>query len=335
MNVKEVMEAQRVIAEEWAEQARYHMACGDTERSTDCATFALNATETAISYFHLMPEQEQKGLMEILQTLYLAASTMALWSGNHKKAGTFARLGLSTGAGKDLSGAMQRILDLVDNEAVTMSKSTPVVHVKNAAKPRTTQGERDDRYAQQGFTKVTGMATGEYMPGIPDPRVTQPVSPLFSQHQRAADTYLKEAGNNGLDTKAWIAYYNRLADLTGFTAVIEVSDTDIELNNVRSAALKLLKLGVANTAALDDLVKAWKAENSWRKGGVTPNMLVEYQSKIATAQQLASKQPTDELIAVELAVKLPDNTVIWQPYRMTQKAMEEGIAKGYKLRIAE
>ncbi len=330
------MLAQQAIADGWAEQARYNLACGDTERSTDCAKFALNATETAIGYYFQMPAQDQEGLLVTLHTLHLSAATMALWSGDAKKAGTYAGMGIALKAGKDITGALLRILELADASAAKDQAPTP--KAKPAAQPRTTQEERDDQYAQQGFTKVTGMATGEYMPGIPDPRVAQPVAPLMSQHQRSADTYLKEAGNNGLDNKAWIAYYNHLADLTGFTAVIDVSDTDIELNQVRSAALKLLKMGIANIAALNDLVKAWKGENSWRKGGVTPAMLVEYQSKVVTAAKLAqeSKQDgKDEILDVEMAVRMPDGEVIWNPYRMTRKAMEDRMALGYNLRVAQ
>lgn len=338
MNIRELMLAQQAIADGWAEQARYNLACGDTERSTDCAKFALSATETAIGYYFQMPKQEQDGLMVTLHTLHLSAATMALWSGDAKKAGTYARMGIDLKAGKDITGALLRVLELADGFEAQAQTKAPTPKAKPAAQPRTTQEERDDQYAQQGFTKVTGMATGEYMPGIPDPRVAQPVAPLMSQHQRSADTYLKEAGNAGLDNKAWIAFYNHLADLTGFTAVIDVSDTDIELNQVRSAALKLLKMGIANTAALNDLVKAWKGENSWRKGGVTPAMLVEYQSKVVTAAKLAQESKPDgqnDLLDVEMALKMPDGEVIWNPYRMTRKAMEERMALGYNLRIAQ
>ena len=97
-------------------------------------------------------------------------------------------------------------------------------------------------------------------------------------------------------------------------------------------------MGVANIAELDNLVKAWKGENGWRKGDVSPEMLVAYQSKITTAQQLASEQataPGGEILDVELALRLPSGEVIWQPYRMTQATMDEKIAAGFKLRLAQ
>lgn len=313
-------EAQKLVVD-----AQWFLQSGDTERAADMAKIGLLAQKQAIACYFRLDAQQRKDLQPLLATMYMAAAYLASLAVDPQQTILYARMCKSAGADAQVVAALDGVIAVAETVIADERKKAAV-----AAQPK----PKDAFYAGLGFTKVPDLnvESGEYMPGVPDPRLTQTVHP----RQRSADTYLKEAQASGLDTKAWIAYYNHLADLTGMTSVIDVSDTDVELNNVRSAALKLLRMGVANIAALNDLVKAWKGENGWRKGGVTPAMLVEYQSKVVTAAKLdrESKQDgQDDLLDVELALKLPDGTVIWQPYRMTRKVMDDKIAGGYKLRV--
>lgn len=315
-------EAQTLVVE-----AKWFLQSGDTERAADMAKIGLLAQKQAIACYFRLDAQQRKDLQPLLATMYMAAAYLASLAVDPQQTILYARMCKSAGADAQMIAALDGVIAVAETVIADERKKAVV-----AVQPKT----KEDFYAEVGFTKVPDLNTGvgEYMPGVPDPRLTQAGHP----RQRAADTYLKEAQVSGLDTKAWIAYYNHLADLTGMTAVIDVSDTDVELNNVRSAALKLLRMGVANIAALNDLVKAWKAENGWRKGGITPAMLVEYQSRVVTAAKLEqeSKQDgQDDLLDVEMALKLPDGTVIWQPYKMTRKVMEDRMANGYKLRVAQ
>ena len=313
-------EAQTLVVE-----AKWFLQSGDTERAADMAKIGLLAQKQAIACYFRLDAQQRKDLQPLLATMYMAAAYLASLAVDPQQTILYARMCKSAGADAQMIAALDGVIAVAETVIADERKKAAV-----AAQPK------DAFYARFGFTKVPDLNTGvgEYMPGIPDPRQTQAVHP----RQRAADTYLKEAQASGLDTKAWIAYYNHLADLTGMTAVIDVSDTDVELNNVRSAALKLLRMGVANIAALNDLVKAWKGENGWRKGGITPAMLVEYQSKVATAAKLAQEAQQDagsEMLNVEIAVRLPDGTLYWQPAQMTRAAMEQRQQSGFKLRVMD
>lgn len=111
------------------------------------------------------------------------------------------------------------------------------------------------------------------MPGLPDPRQQRKTGIVAT-----IESYREQWRKLGFDEKRWQAYCKLLSDTCGLTALIDVADDEVELNNVRRTAITLIKLGYSNLDQLKDLIEAYRKANEWKKTMPTLSTLEKHAS---------------------------------------------------------
>lgn len=167
---------------------------------------------------------------------------------------------------------------------------------------------------------------GEFMTGLPKREYGKGRPEIIAEH-------VTEAKRLGMpDARTWVAYYNRLADACGLTALIDNAKDDRKLDDVRSNALALLGMGIRDIAALDALIGAWKADNGWRLASISPGLLATYQSK-----RMAEQKPAKAagMVLVEYQGRNEAGELVTQRREMTKREYKDAIRVGYKYRLIE
>ena len=153
-----------------------------------------------------------------------------------------------------------------------------------------------------------------------------------------AQTCTKQAGEMGLTPQAWVAYYKRLADICGLTAVLDLDESDRLLVDLRDGAIRLLKLDLRNVEALNALASLWKEENSWR-ANPTPTLraLAEFQSRKLGEMKAQAEKATalddNPMVEVEEWLYDSDGNGGWWPDTMRRKRYEKLAGEGRKIRL--
>jgi hypothetical protein len=162
--------------------------------------------------------------------------------------------------------------------------------------------------------------TGMYMPGIADPR-KQPRKGMVAR----IDSYREDWSKMGFTEATWQAYVDVLSKVTGLKALIDVSNDDKELNQVRETAIILIRLGYSNLDQLKDLLDAYRKENAWKQGAPTLTAIKTFASARFTAKENAPQK-----VVVELAFGEGED-VHWAKATYTHKEYEKDVL-GAKLK---
>lgn len=156
--------------------------------------------------------------------------------------------------------------------------------------------------------------TGMYMPGIADPR-KQPRKGMVAR----IDSYREDWSKMGFTEKTWQAYVDVLSQVTGLKPLIDVSNDDKELNQVRETAIILIRLGYSNLDQLKDLLNAYRKENAWKQGAPTLNAI-----KTFASARFAAKENAPQKVVVELAFGEGDD-IQWARTAFTREKYEKEV----------
>jgi hypothetical protein len=118
--------------------------------------------------------------------------------------------------------------------------------------------------------------------------------------------------------------------------MIEAMDGGPQLDNLRRNALALLRMGIKDVSALNALIDVWKAENEWRIGSMTPEVLVKYQSKrMAENKKLPKASKAKGMVTVEYERRVPGEEPKTVREVISRLEYKTGLRLGIKYRIVE
>ena len=145
------------------------------------------------------------------------------------------------------------------------------------------------------------------------------------------------ASDAGVDATIFQSLVTLITDACGTTEEIVAGDRT-SLKVATEKATVLVNMGVRTVEAMKALIKACAEENSWRKTGLTPQLLTDYHSKKQQeikAKAAATDPNENPMIWVEQLLLDLDGKPEWVETQMRRKRFERELAKGANVRLPQ